>query len=52
MQASDRDVRSVIVRSMDWLVGIRVWLTDIRVTWLVNEIVQSERGYRSARASL
>ena len=51
VQASDRDVRSVVVRSIDRSVGVRVRLTGIRVARSVDEIVRSERGYRSARAS-
>jgi hypothetical protein len=46
VQASEGDVRSVVVRSIDWLVGVCVRLTDIRVARLVDEIIQSERGYR------
>ena len=43
--------RVVVVRSIGRSVGIRVQLTDIRVAWSVDELVQSERGYCPARAS-
>ena len=63
VQASDGDVRSSFDGSVGRYthsacisvgrsVGVRVRLTDIRVSQSVDEFVRSERGYCPARASL
>ena len=48
MQASDKETYGRLKgrRLIDWSVGIRVRLADIRVARSVDEIVRSERGYR------